>query len=315
MSQSVSFPAGTYTISFYAAQRYGNQVQPIQVTVDSTVVGTYTPASGGNFAQITTAPFTVAAGNHTITFAATVDSSDLTTFVDVMSISSSGGVAPATPTGLTAVSGTGVGQIALSWTASTGAQSYILQRSTSSGGGYTTIATIAAPATTYTDSDASLLAGKNYYYEIAAVNTNGTSVFSASAVATPYVPPTFSGWAYSYFGLNAPAGQAGDTANPTKDGLSNLLKYAMGLNPLIPGTFQPTVTRSGAIWQFTFQRPANRLDITYAVEVSPDLSSGSWTTNNVTLSEIVAGDPETWQATYTPDAGSKLFFRLQITGP
>jgi hypothetical protein len=86
MSQSVSFTSGTYTISFYAAQRYGNQVQPIQVTVDSTVVGTYTPASGGNFAQITTAPFTVAAGSHTVTFAATVDSSDLTTFVDVMSI-------------------------------------------------------------------------------------------------------------------------------------------------------------------------------------------------------------------------------------
>ncbi|MCE0523396.1 MAG: putative Ig domain-containing protein [Methylacidiphilales bacterium] len=85
MSQTMNFPAGTYTISFYAAQRFG-QVQPVQVSVDGTAIGTYTPTST-NFAQITTAPFTVAAGNHTVTFAATSSSSDKTSFIDLVSLS------------------------------------------------------------------------------------------------------------------------------------------------------------------------------------------------------------------------------------
>ncbi|MCE0484461.1 MAG: hypothetical protein LV479_09510 [Methylacidiphilales bacterium] len=97
MSQSVSFPDGTYTISFYGAQRF-DQVQPIAVSVDGAVVGTYTPASN-TFAQITTAAFKVAAGNHTITFAATDKAGDKTSFIDLISINVGGGNAPAAPTG------------------------------------------------------------------------------------------------------------------------------------------------------------------------------------------------------------------------
>ncbi|MFN2513924.1 MAG: hypothetical protein ABR568_21220, partial [Pyrinomonadaceae bacterium] len=45
---------------------------------------------------------------------------------------------PAAPTGLTATAGNA--QVALSWTASSGATSYNVKRSTTSGGPYTTIA-------------------------------------------------------------------------------------------------------------------------------------------------------------------------------
>jgi len=95
MAQSVTFPAGTYTITFYGAQR-ASQIQPIRISVGSTVVGAYTPASD-NFSRITTAPFTVAAGTYTVTFAATNATSDLTTFIDMVTIngtSSGGGGAP-----------------------------------------------------------------------------------------------------------------------------------------------------------------------------------------------------------------------------
>jgi fibronectin type 3 domain-containing protein len=88
MSQSVKFPAGAYTITFFCAQRYG-QAQPILVTVDGTAVGTYTPASN-NYARITTAPFTVTSGTHTITFAATDKSADKTSFIDLVTINSVG---------------------------------------------------------------------------------------------------------------------------------------------------------------------------------------------------------------------------------
>lgn len=84
MSQGVNFSAGTYTISFQAARRSGS-IQPIRVSVDGVTVGTYTPASNA-YALITTASFSVAAGSHTIMFAATDNVGDKTSFIDMVSI-------------------------------------------------------------------------------------------------------------------------------------------------------------------------------------------------------------------------------------
>ncbi len=68
MSQVVNFTAGTYAISFYAAQRYGqSSSQKFEVTVDGTVVGTFTPTST-TYSLYTTSSFTVTAGTHTIEF-------------------------------------------------------------------------------------------------------------------------------------------------------------------------------------------------------------------------------------------------------
>jgi hypothetical protein len=87
MAQSVNFStAGSYTITFKAARRYG-VAQPVQVGVDGSIVGTYTPSTN-SFETITTAAFTVAAGNHTVTFAATDSVGDKTTFIDQVSINS-----------------------------------------------------------------------------------------------------------------------------------------------------------------------------------------------------------------------------------
>jgi hypothetical protein len=88
MSQSVNFPAGTYTISFQAARRYST-IQPVLVSVNGTAVGTYTPSSN-SFAPITTAAFTIStAGSYTITFAATDSSADKSSFIDLVGISTS----------------------------------------------------------------------------------------------------------------------------------------------------------------------------------------------------------------------------------
>jgi len=69
-TQSVAgWAAGSYTISFRAAQR-GNQsgcVEDFQVLVDGHVVGTFAPA-GTAYRAYSTATFAVAAGAHTITF-------------------------------------------------------------------------------------------------------------------------------------------------------------------------------------------------------------------------------------------------------
>jgi hypothetical protein len=73
ISQAVTLAAGTYSLSFSAAQRGdGNySTQTIQVQVDGNVVGTFRPADA-NYASFTTNNFTLSsAGSHTITFVGT----------------------------------------------------------------------------------------------------------------------------------------------------------------------------------------------------------------------------------------------------
>jgi len=120
-------------------------------------------------------------------------------------------------------------------------------------------------------------------------------------------------WQTQNFGANwnDPA-IAGPSVIASADGMPNLLKYALGLPAATPASAGTTLAQSGAKLTFTYQRPASRSDITYAVEVSTDLAS--WTTAGVTHSRTGTGDPETWQATCRAGAPSQ-FFRLKITKP
>jgi fibronectin type 3 domain-containing protein len=88
--------------------------------------------------------------------------------------------APATPTGLAAAGGDA--QISLSWNTSTGATSYHVKRSTTTGGPFTT--TLASPtATNYVDT--TVTDGTAYFYVVSAVNSAGESANSTQATATP----------------------------------------------------------------------------------------------------------------------------------
>ena len=91
-----------------------------------------------------------------------------------------GGNAPAAPTGLTATPGNG--QVTLTWTASSGATSYYVKRSTTSG---TEIQVATALAATYTDT--TVTNGTKYYYVVSAYNSYGQSANSAEVSAIPVV--------------------------------------------------------------------------------------------------------------------------------
>ncbi|WP_373291209.1 glycoside hydrolase family 9 protein [Paenibacillus marchantiophytorum] len=113
---------------------------------------------------------------------------------------------PAAPTGLAATAGNA--QVMLSWTASSGAASYNVKRSMTSGGPYVTVATGVA-GTNYTNSG--LTNGTTYYYAVSAVNPVGESANSAQTSAAPQLSlpsvPT---------GLTATAGNAQATLSWTK---------------------------------------------------------------------------------------------------
>lgn len=107
---------------------------------------------------------------------------------------------PATPTGVSATAGNT--QVVVAWSAITtgtsGATSFHVKRSTTSGGPYTTIS---SPTTTsYTDTV--VTNGTAYYYVVSAVNSAGESANSSEVTATPVAPPA------APTGLNAASGNA-----------------------------------------------------------------------------------------------------------
>jgi alpha-L-fucosidase 2 len=87
---------------------------------------------------------------------------------------------PPAPTSLTAIPGNA--RVSLNWTASEGANSYNIGRSTTNGGFYATIAT---NITSLGYLDASLTNGTTYYYVVSAVNLWGQGANSTQANATP----------------------------------------------------------------------------------------------------------------------------------
>ena len=89
ISQSVTFPAGIFTISFFAAQRANVQAssQTFQVLVDGLVVGTFNTLVGTSYTALSTSPFEVSAGSHTIEFQATdLHQGDNTVFIDQVAV-------------------------------------------------------------------------------------------------------------------------------------------------------------------------------------------------------------------------------------
>ena len=219
---------------------------------------------------------------------------------------------PATPTGLlgTALPGGDV----LSWNAVPGATSYQIYRSNTPGGAgtlYNTVTgtAVADPAST----------GGFYYYRIAALNATGPSALTSDLFATL----DRATWKSIYFTaaeLLDPS-VSDDTATPAGDGLNNLLKYALGLNPhqaTAAVTRGTTVVSGQTYLTLSYTRAKRATGIQSFVETSSDLASWAWGPGAAVLTATAdQGETErlTWRDT-TPilPANPKRFIRLRIAG-
>jgi kumamolisin len=187
----------------------------------------------------------------------------------------SSGSAPAAPTGLTATAGNG--QVSLTWTGSSGATSYEVLRSTTSG---SESPLTSVTSTSYTDTG--LSNGTTYFYVVEAANTYGTSGASNEASATP--TSTSSG----SFQVTTTT----SSFSVTRGGSAS--------------TITVTVTPSGG---FTG-------DVTLSVTGLPNSVSGSFSTNPVPISGTTAetstltvtagshGPAKTYTLTITGTSGS-----------
>jgi hypothetical protein len=139
------------------------------------------------------------------------------------------------PSDVSATAGNGL--VALSWSEISGATSYRVRRSTTSGGPYAQVSTPTSPSFT----DTSLSNGTTYYYVVSAVYPTGESGNSSQIAASP-VAPVVSGNCSS---LAAP-GQWQEISPP---GMAKSVPYAGALVTLVDpnnsGTLYVTTSGSG----------------------------------------------------------------------
>ncbi|MFI5335262.1 MAG: immunoglobulin domain-containing protein [Opitutales bacterium] len=146
---------------------------------------------------------------------------------------------------------------------------------------------------------------------------NGTYAAATDVVRTFNVTPDFDAWRRTHFtdGELADATKSGPNSVWGHDGLPNLVKYALGLDPKVDATTGlPTLTTDGTDWIYAYTRPAGLPDVTYAVEASADLKT--WTTSGVIHGVYSsANGTDTMHAILPVSGNPNAFFRLVITQP
>ena len=226
------------------------------------------------------------------------------TFADVA-------VAPAAPASLSATGA--AGQVALSWTASTGATGYNIKRSLTSGGPYSVVGT--ATGTSFTD--ATVTNGTAYYYVVAATVTGGEGAPSNQASATP-TTSSYGSWASDAAqGLTAGVND-GPLDDPDHDGISNLMEFVLGGVPMVSAqSILPALTLAGSNVIYQYDRShLSQTATTQTVEYGGDLSG--WTAvaipqTSAGMVTITPGSQSDHVTVTIPSQGTKTFVRLKVS--
>ena len=235
-------------------------------------------------------------------------------------------VTPKAPASVTATAGDG--SVALTWSAVGDATSYQLKRATVSGGPYLEIANPSVPR--YTDS--AVTNGIRYYYAVAAVNPAAASANSPQASALPINPEV--AWQQAEFDANWNNHTiAGETADPDRDGLINLIERGLKGNPNASDPI--ALTRPGVSdrrFAINFARDTGNTDLLIVVQAADNLS-GPWTDlassangattvpllGGVGISETGSGSTRNVEVRDLHMLGTLArphrFMRIEITGP
>lgn len=145
-------------------------------------------------------------------------------------------------------------------------------------------------------------------------NNSATDSVTLSAALTPIET-----WRQQHFGSPENTGQGADENIVANDGVTNLMKYALGINPFTTGVgSMPTFNRQSGLLSLTFTRRRDATDIIYRVEGSSD-PTADWTTlYSSALTPYEGGQNESAPVTVSdsPPNGStppKRFMRLKVS--
>jgi len=156
----------------------------------------------------------------------------------------------------------------------------------------------------------SLVAGTTYHYALVATNAGGSAQGADQSFTTW---TALQAWRQQWFGTTNNSGFAADTYVASGDGLANLIKYGLGLNPLVASPSPITFSLAGGYLTMTVPRSSSATGISYFLE-STDNLAGGWSTSSVVIdvntSTLFQGHDS------NPLSGtSRRFMRLKLTQP
>jgi uncharacterized repeat protein (TIGR01451 family) len=205
------------------------------------------------------------------------------------------------PAGLTATAINGAG-----WTTDLGSLTCTRSESLAAGAGYPPITVVVNVST---NAGANLTNTAN----VAGGGELNTANDTASDATTVVALAPIQLWRLQWFGTTADSGIAADTAILTSDGMPNLVKYALGLDPLVPAASPVVGDISTGYLRLTVPRNPDATDVTFLVEVAGAMT-GPFTTNGITMDQ---NTPTLLQAhDNTPvNSSTNGFIRLRVTRP
>ncbi len=147
----------------------------------------------------------------------------------------------------------------------------------------------------------------------AANNTNTITVTTISPADS---------WRTQHFGSTNNSGMGADTNAPAGDGVPNLVKYALGMNPTVPATNGlPEMKMTNNRLALTFHRQKSATDVIYEVQAAGDLFGFSnatvlWSSaSNGYGGGTNPSQAVTVQDTVDASVTNRRFMRLQISRP
>ena len=155
-----------------------------------------------------------------------------------------------------------------------------------------------------------------------AAGSSGAFAIVGKSLVLNVTPGGYAAWAASAFTAGTPAGDRLAAADPDKDGIINLMEYALNTNPSAASASPaPEVVTVGAdkFLQIRWTRPNDRTDITTAGQVSTDLTpSLNWVTGagNVTTTITPAGaglEEVIIRSAQAIGSGPRRFLRAKVT--
>jgi hypothetical protein len=155
-----------------------------------------------------------------------------------------------------------------------------------------------------------LLPGTTYHFQVAATNVLGANAGQDQAFTT--LMPV-QAWRLQWFGTTANSGPAADTAIATSDGMANLLKYALDLNPLVATNDPVTGDISTGFLRLTVPKNPQATDVSFYVEIADHLTA-EWTTNGTTVDTDTTSLLEV-HADTSVAASAGGFIRLRVIRP
>lgn len=152
---------------------------------------------------------------------------------------------------------------------------------------------------------------------ILTVGSGPTAEHTVGLVAEP-AAPRIEEWRLLHFQTRENTGIAADSATPANDGVTNLMKFATGLNPWVFGSPQIQTQVDADMLLFTYPRSKAALTdgLIFSIDTSHDLTAGSWQTLDVLPETIEDRGPlQEVRVTVPVDSGQSLFLRLRVENP